>query len=458
MAENKITVHFLGAAGTVTGSKYLVEAFGKKLLIDCGMFQGLKALRLLNWEFPPVDVTEITAVILTHGHLDHTGYLPRLVKSGFSGRIYGTLPTLEITEIILRDSGKLQEEDAERANRHGYTKHKPAKPFYNLKDVEDTIPHFKAEPLDEWISIDRDIRFRYRYNGHIIGATYVEIEFGTKRFVFSGDIGREHDVLMRAPSRPEQADVLFIESTYGDRVHPVESAELKLAEVISRTVARAGTIIIPSFAVERAQSLMYILWQMQKKGQIPDVPIYMDSPMGKNVLEVFHKYHEWHKLPLAECTAMCEHIRLVETPKETKAIVEDYHPKIVIAGSGMATGGRVLAYLDKYLEDESATVLLVGYQAAGTRGRDMQEGKKEIRIHGIPKQVKAEIETLDGLSAHADQRELIDWMSGLQLAPQKIFIVHGEQKGAQGLQQKIKERYNWESVIPELFSIHELSL
>lgn len=458
MSSNKATIHFLGAAGTVTGSKYLIEALGKKILVDCGMFQGLKQLRLLNWEFPPVDITTIDAVLLTHGHLDHTGYLPKLVKSGFKGRIYGTLPTLEITEIILRDSGKLQEEDAERANRHGYTKHKPAKPFYDLKDVAETIPHFKAEPLDEWITLFDNWKFRYRYNGHIIGATFIEMDIAGKRFVFSGDIGREHDVLMRPPLKPDAADVLFIESTYGDRAHPQNNTENRLAEIINATVAKTGSIIIPSFAVERTQSLMYILWQMRLKNSIPDIPIYMDSPMGTSVLNVFHKYHEWHQLKPEDCDKMCALIHAVKTPKETKTIVDDYHPKIVIAGSGMATGGRVLAYLDKYLEDESSTVLLVGYQAAGTRGRDMQDGKPEIVIHGVPHKVKANIAMLEGLSAHADQAELIAWMSKLNKSPEKIFIVHGEAKGAQGLQNKIKETYNWESIIPELYSIHEVDL
>ncbi|HTL80449.1 MAG TPA: MBL fold metallo-hydrolase [Bacteroidia bacterium] len=458
MSTEKITINFLGAAGTVTGSKYLVQAFGKKLLVDCGMFQGLKKLRLLNWEFPPVNIHEIDAVLLTHGHLDHCGYLPKLVNAGFHGTIHGTLPTLEITEIILKDSAKIQEEDAERANRHGYTKHKPAKPFYDLKDVDETLPHFKAEPLDEWIHFDEGIKFRFRYNGHIIGATFIELEIGGKLLVFSGDIGREHDLLMRPPLRPSAADVLFIESTYGDRLHPSDKSDVRLAEVVNQTYARAGSIIIPSFAVERTQTLMFLLWQMVEKKTIPDLPIYMDSPMGTNVLEVFHKYHEWHKLPIEDCVKMCERIRLVKSPKETKTIVADYHPKIVIAGSGMATGGRVLAYLDKYLGDEMSTILLVGYQAEGTRGRDLLEGKQEIKLHGQMHKVKAHIEEIEGLSAHADQRELINWMSDLKKSPEKIFIVHGETKGANGLQAKIKERYGWESVIPELYSIYEIPL
>ncbi len=458
MAQDKLTIHFLGAAGTVTGSKYLIEVFGKKILIDCGMFQGLKKLRLLNWEFLPVNVREIDAVFLTHGHLDHCGYLPRLVKSGFKGRIFGTLPTLEIAEIILKDSAKIQEEDADRANRHGYTKHKPANPFYDMEDVEAMLPLFKAEPLDKWISFDEKIRFRFRYNGHIIGATFIEMEINEKLFVFSGDIGREKDLLMRSPDRPSAADVLLIESTYGDRLHDSEDAELKLVTIVNETFARAGTLIIPSFAVERIQSVMFMLWKMLEKKSIPEIPIYMDSPMGKNVLEVFQKYHDWHKIPIEDCIRMCERIRIVKTPKETKTIVNDYHPKIVIAGSGMATGGRVLAYLEKYLGDESSTVLLAGYQAVGTRGRDLAEGKSEIKLHGKFIKVKARIESIDGLSAHGDQRELLNWMSEIKKAPSKIYIVHGEAKAASTLQSKIKERFGWESSIPTLFSIDEMTV
>lgn len=452
MNSDNITVHFLGAASTVTGSKYLIETSDKKILVDCGLFQGLKKLRLLNWEFLPVNAHEIDSVLLTHGHLDHCGYLPKLVKSGFRGRIHGTLPTLEIAEIILRDSGKIHEEDAERANRHGYTKHKPAKPLYDLVDVEETIPHFKSEPPDEWISLDENIKFRFRYNGHIIGATFIELEIFGKRFVFSGDVGRQNDLLLRPPAQPEKADILFIESTYGDRLHVEDDIEEKLAEVISATIQRTGTIIVPSFAVERTQSLMYLLWLMREKKSIPEVPIYMDSPMANSVLEVFHKSQDWHKLRPEDCTKMCEYIHRVLSPKESKAIINDYHPKIVIAGSGMATGGRVLGYLEKYLGDENSTVLLAGYQSEGTRGRDMLDGKKEIKIHGKLLKVKARIETISGLSAHADQGELLDWMSNLT-NPEQIFIVHGESHGSVTLKDKIKERYGWNSTIPSLYSI-----
>lgn len=448
--NKKISLQFIGAAGTVTGSKILVEANGKKLLVDCGMFQGLKKLRLLNWEKLPVAAEEIDMVLLTHGHLDHCGFLPRLVKEGFRGTIHGTLPTLEIAEIILRDSATLQEEDAERANRHGYTRHKPARPLYDMRDVQRTVPHFKAEPPDAWISVDEQIRFRFRYNGHILGAAFIELEISGKRFVFSGDIGNEHDLLLRKPARPEQADVLIIESTYGDRMHPAADPAAQLAEIVNRTIARAGSVIIPGFAVERTQSLMFLLWKLQEQGRIPDVPVYMDSPMGSRVLNLFHVYRDWHKLHEDECEQMCKKIRLVKSVQETYSVIDDYHPKIVIAGSGMATGGRVLMYLKKYLGDELSTVLLAGYQAPGTRGSDLLDKKPEVKIHGSMYRVKAEISQIEGLSAHADQEELAGWMGKLEKAPGQIFLVHGEETGLLGLQKKIKEIYGWESRIPAL--------
>ncbi len=453
-----ITVHFLGAAGTVTGSKFLIEAFDKQIMVDCGMFQGLKELRLLNWEYPPIEPVEIDAVILTHAHLDHCGYLPKLVKAGFKGRIHGTLPTLEVAEIILRDSARIHEEDAERANRRGYTKHSPAKPLYDEKDVEQTLPHFKAEPLDTWLTIDDNIRFRFRYNGHIIGATFVELEISGKRLVFSGDVGRNLDLLMRSPQKPDEADVLFIESTYGNRIHPADHTKQELADVINRTIARAGSVIIPSFAVERTQSLMYLLWQLSEEGKIPNVPVYMDSPMGKNVLDVFIKYPEWHKLKPELCDSVCQRIHRVKTVQETKAIVEDYHPKIVIAGSGMATGGRVLAYLEKHLEDELSTILMVGFQAAGTRGRSLVEGEKQIKLHGKLLNVKAEVANIQSMSGHADQKELLDWVGEMKRKPGKIFIVHGEPDAAKAFQDKLKSELQLESYIPRLFEIVEIPL
>lgn len=453
----KIIIQFLGATGTVTGSKYLLKAFGKNILIDCGLFQGLKQLRLLNWDILPINANEIDMVLLTHGHLDHCGYLPRLIKSGYRKKILATAPTLEITKVILEDSARIQEEDTERANREGFSKHKPAKPLYDIKDVEKTLPHFSPQPLNKWIELFENISIRFRYNGHIIGATFIEMKIGNKLFVFSGDIGREKDLLMDPPQKPEQADVIFIESTYGNKTHP-ERAEAHLAEVINEAAQKQGTIIIPSFAVERTQLLMYLIWQLRKKNSIPNIPVYMDSPMGKNVLDIFHHNKEWHKLPPKECNEMCRDIVRVQTIQETMKLVKQKKIKIIIAGSGMATGGRVLTYLQNYLGDEKATILLVGYQAEGTRGRNLLEGASEIKIYGKYYPVKAKTVNIEGLSAHADQRELIKWLSKIKGKPKNIFIVHGEKEGAEGLKKKIKEVYNWDSEIPVLHQIKEIDL
>ncbi|HKR03263.1 MAG TPA: MBL fold metallo-hydrolase [Bacteroidia bacterium] len=453
----KITIQFLGAAGTVTGSKYLLKAFGKNILVDCGLFQGLEQLRLMNWDELPFSSSEIDAVLLTHGHLDHCGYLPRLVKSGFNKNILATEPTLEITKVILEDSARIQEEDAERANREGFSKHKPAKPLYDSKDVERTLPHFSAQPLDKWIDLFENIYIRFRYNGHIIGATFIEMKIGNKLFVFSGDIGRENDLLMYPPQKPEQADVLFIESTYGNKLHQ-ENAEAHLAQVINEAAQRHGTIIIPSFAVERTQLLMYLLWQLRKKNMIPDIPLYMDSPMGKNVLDIFHHNKEWHKLPIEDCNEMCKGIIRVQTIQDTMKLARQKNSKIIIAGSGMASGGRVLTYFQNYLGDENATILLVGYQAEGTRGRSLLDGASEIKLYGKYYPIKARTVNIEGLSAHADQRELIDWLSNIKNKPDNIFIVHGEKEGAEGLKNKIKEVYQWDCEIPELYQMKEINL
>lgn len=447
--KNKITIQFLGAAGTVTGSKHLIEALGKKILIDCGMFQGLKKLRQLNWEPLSVNPETIDVVLLTHGHLDHVGYLPKLVKAGFSGKIIGTAPTLEIAKVILEDSAKIQEEDAAYANKKGYSKHKKAQPLYNLKDVTKTLPHFEEQPLDKWISLFDKVSYRFRYNGHIIGATFIEMDIAGKRFVFSGDIGKDNDVLLRNPEKPDRADVLFIESTYGDRLHPI-NPEGQLADVINNAAKKDGTIIIPSFAVERTQSMMYLLWQLKKKKQIPNIPIYMDSPMGRNVLEIFHNNTEWHKLPSNDCAEMCKAITRIKTVQETQTLIEDQSPKIVIAGSGMASGGRVLGYFQKYLSDPKATILLVGFQAEGTRGRQLLEGVPEIKLYGEYYKVKAKIENIQGLSAHADQKGLLDWLSNIKSKPERVFIVHGESQAADVFRVKLKDVYGWDAEIAEL--------
>jgi metallo-beta-lactamase family protein len=443
-----ITIRFLGAAGTVTGSKTVVEAFGKKIMVDCGMFQGLKELRLLNWQELPLKASEIDFVLLTHGHLDHTGYLPGLVKSGFKGKIYGTSPTLAIARIILEDSARIQEEDADRANKEKFTKHNPALPLYTLEDVKHTLPLFEAVSLKEPLRLSEHIVARFRYNGHILGAAFIELKVGEKMLVFSGDIGRENDPLMFPAEKPSMADILFMESTYGDRLHP-GNTEQELCELLNTAISKGGTIIIPSFAVERTQALMLMVWNLQKKNKISHIPVYMDSPMGRNVFELFIEFPEWHTLSIADCRKLLTQIRIVETMKDTLRVAADKTPKIVIAGSGMASGGRVLTYFQFYLDDPNATILLAGYQAEGTRGRKLLDGEKSLKIFGKYKNVKARIGNIEGLSAHADQGELIRWLDKLQQAPGEIFIVHGEKTGAEALKQKIAAVYGWNSTIPQ---------
>jgi metallo-beta-lactamase family protein len=457
--RKEVNIHFLGAAGTVTGSKFLLEFSGKKILIDCGMFQGVKKLRELNWQQLPVISSEVDLVLLTHGHLDHCGFLPRLVNMGFSGEIWGTAPTMEVAEIILLDSAKIQEEDADRANKEGFTKHTPANPLYKIDDVEKTVSRFKTQPEGVWIEADEGLSIRFRYNGHILGATFIELDIFGTRFVFSGDIGRKNDLLLRDPEKPDKADFLFIESTYGGRLHPKEDMTEKLADVINETIEKGGTLIIPSFAVERAQLLMFMIWQLHVRGKIPSgLPVILDSPMGVNALTIFKKHHEWHKLNDQECESMCSRVHPVQSFKETWEIIDNPQPKVIIAGSGMVTGGRVLTYLQQYIGRPETTVMLAGYQAEGTRGRHLLEGASELKFYGKYYPVKARIEYLQGLSGHADQTELIEWVSNIRTPPEKIYILHGEPQSADMLRLKLKEIYNWEAAVPDLFEIAGLNL
>ena len=454
--DNFAKINFLGAAGVVTGSKFLIETSERNIMIDCGMFQGLKELRLLNWTNLPIDVKAIDIVLLTHGHLDHVGYLPRLLKQGFTGKIVGTAPTIAIAEIILKDSAKIHEEEAEKANKENYSKHNPALPFYTVKDAEETIKLFEIQVPDKWINLSEHISYRFQYNGHIIGATFIELDINSKRFVFSGDIGRCNDYLLNDPKRPEWADFLFIESTYGNKLHPQEDVEEKLTTIIHNTLQKKGNLIIPSFAVERLQTLMFILWQLYKKNKIPNIPIFIDSPMGNNVLSVFKRFPQWHKLSDTDYKEMCNHVNIVESYKETWETIDDKRPKIVIAGSGMVTGGRVLTYLKQLIDEPSTTVLLVGYQAEGTRGRLLLDGVHEIRFFGKYYPVKATIERIESLSAHADQNDLINWMSSIKNIPEKVYLIHGEPTALDAFRVKIQDIHNWNVMIPKLTDVEKV--
>ncbi|MDO6518656.1 MBL fold metallo-hydrolase RNA specificity domain-containing protein [Zobellia uliginosa] len=453
---NKVKIHFLGASGTVTGSKFYLETPELNVMVDCGMYQGLKELRQLNWEPVPIDASKIDVVLLTHGHLDHTGYLPRLVMEGFRGKIIATPPTLAITEIILLDSAKIHEEEAERANKEGYSKHHPAKPFYSIREAERAISLFSYGEKDQWISLSEHLRLRFKYNGHIIGATFIELEIFGKLFVFSGDIGREHDILLAPPEHPKWADYLFVESTYGNKLHPQEDVEEILVDLVTETINQRGNLIIPSFAVERLQSLMYVLWQLFKKNRIPNIPIFIDSPMGNNVLSVFERFPEWHKLSSKEYQSMCKHFNIISSYADTWKTIDDPRPKIVIAGSGMVTGGRVLTYLKQLMRHSSTTVLLVGYQAEGTRGRQLLEGAYELKLFGKYYPVKSKIRHLESLSAHADQKELLHWMEDIKNIPETVFLIHGEPTALDAFRVKIGDVHNWHVHIPKLNETKEI--
>lgn len=449
-------IYFLGAAETVTGSKFLLQQEKQNILIDCGLFQGIKKLRNLNWDYLPIDPKKIDFIVLTHGHLDHVGYLPKLIKQGFKGAVYGSAPTLDVAEIILKDSAKIQEEEAKRANKEGYSSHHPAEPLYTLEDAYKAIEHFNPLSINQWHSFAQGTKVRLQCIGHILGATFVEIHFNEKRFVFSGDIGRKEDDLMYPPKKPEFADYIITESTYGGRIHPKDDISKKLKTIIMDTIYKEGTLLIPSFAVERTQTLMLLLWKLMNSNAIPKIPMYLDSPMGANVLQLFSKHIDWHKLDQQTCDKMCDSFHIVSDFKETQKIIENKQSKIVIAGSGMITGGRILSYLQTYLELKETSILLVGYQAEGTRGRSLLEGCDELKVYGNYYKVKADIYNESSLSAHADQSEIIDWLSDIQNTPEKVFILHGEPHSADALRLKIKDQYQWNVEIPELYSIHEV--
>jgi metallo-beta-lactamase family protein len=449
--ENALSIRFLGAAGTVTGSKYLVEGYGKKILIDCGLFQGVKQLRLLNREPLPIEPSSIDAVILTHAHLDHTGYLPVLVKNGFAGRIFATPPTAALTELILRDSAVLQEEEADLANEGSYSHHAPALPLYTPDDVERALLQLVVRDDGKWIQVDEGIRFRYRRNGHILGAAFVELNWRDTLLVFSGDVGRPESLLLPPPEQPEEADILVVESTYGDRLHVDEQPEDKIARIVNDTYSRGGSVIIPSFAVGRAQELMILLNRLRHKSAIPDVPVLLDSPMGIEATEILRRFPDWHVLPEDEEQDMWKDVTMIRRYRDTLDVLRKKGSCIVIAGSGMVTGGRVLSYLEKYLEDRRSSVLLAGYQAEGTRGRQMLDGAHEVKIRGKYYRVYAELHSLQSLSAHADQAELLHWMSGLHRAPAQVFIVHGEAQAADTLRVKIQSTLGWNAQVPVLY-------
>ncbi|MER2998812.1 MBL fold metallo-hydrolase [Pontibacter populi] len=445
-----IQLTFLGGAGTVTGSKILLKTAKNQILIDCGLFQGLKQLRLLNWQKPAIKLEELDAIILTHGHLDHCGYLPVLVKNGFDGPIYATEPTRDVTRIILNDSARIQMEDAEEANRGGYSIHHPAKPLYNLDDVARTMPLFDTHNYGEWVIINEDFKFCFRNSGHILGSAIVELKCQGRTFLFSGDIGQRQPLLMDPPVRLREADYVIMESTYGDRLHSEISPYTELTEVVNHTYDKGGVLVIPSFAVERAQELLLLLNTLKEDKSIPPIPVYLDTPMGIDVSDLYLHYHDWHNLTRAECETMMRNVHIIRKFEHTQHVLDTHGPKIVIAGSGMVTGGRVLYYLERLLGDSKNTVLLVGFQAPGTRGSLLSSGADELKIHGAYYKVRAEVRQISSMSAHGDRDDLLWWLQSFKHTPLQVFLNHGEAQASEALRMEIKDKLKFPVTIAQM--------
>ena len=442
----KIT--FLGAVEEVTGSKYCVENGDTKILVDCGMFQGDKKVRARNWDVFPLEASSIDAVVLTHAHIDHTGYIPVLIKKGFRGKIYCSKATYELCAILLLDAAFLQEEDARKINEAGCSEHCPALPLYTVADAQNSLTFFQVVDYDKNLSIG-SLRCTLIRSGHILGSAFVIVSDGKKTLTFSGDLGRPNDLIMKAPTHLKSTDFLVIESTYGDRIHQEEDPVKVLGEVINKTVAKGGVLIIPSFAVGRAQTLLYCLYQLKEKKVIPDIPIFLDSPMAISVTNLFCNFKDEHTLSPRSCTDVFGIATYTRTVEESEHIDSLKHSEVIIAGSGMANGGRVLDHFKHFISHAKNTVLFVGYQAHGTIGRFLVDGEKKINIRGKTYPVKAEIKTMNSLSAHADSAEILQWLGYFEKSPQKVFVTHGEIEAAQALKEKIEERFGWSVVIPK---------
>lgn len=453
-----VRLTFLGAAGTVTGSKYLLSIGDHEYLIDCGLFQGSHETRERNWQPLPLDLHRLRAVVLTHAHIDHTGYVPRLVQQGYRGPVYASEPTIALLGLLLPDSGHLQEEEAEYANRKRYSRHQPALPLYTAEQAELALKSLAPLPVDERVEIDERLAVTLHRAGHILGSAIVECEVsdGDERLtiVFSGDLGRYGQPVMRDPASLARADYLVIESTYGDRRHGEEAVDDRLAAVVTATAHRGGMVIIPAFAVGRAQEVLYHLRRLEDAGRIPALPVYIDSPMAVDATDLYCKFGDEHNLSVSllmdqeRCPLRCHETHFLRTVDQSKQLNGRQEPAIVISASGMCSGGRVVHHLKHRLPDPRNTVLIVGYQAAGTRGRALVEGARYVQIHGTHVPVRAHVEVIDGLSAHADQDDLQRWLDGFESPPTRTFVVHGEPAASETLTALIGRRARWEAVAP----------
>lgn len=437
--NNQLSLKFLGGAGTVTGSKTLVNFNNQKILVDCGLFQGVKSLRKQNWaDFD--EASEISDVILTHAHLDHCGYLPKLVKQGFTGAIHCTPVTARLAEIILLDSAKIQEEDAEQANRKHYSKHNPAKPLYTSKDVHKCLQQFQPHEYGEWMVAGPDLRFQFIANGHIPGSGMVELHAGEKVIIFSGDLGRLKPLIMPKPKNLPPCELLILESTYGDRLHSTLDPFEQLGDAINKAHRRKGQVLIPSFAVERSQEIIYLLLKLMHERKIPKQKIYLDSPMAAAVTEVLIGFYDFLRDPELHHILMNQ-LEVVSDHRASRTIVNMMEPKIVIAGSGMITGGRILHHLEAHISDPKTMVILPGFQALGTRGHSLANSTTEVKFFGKYHAVKAEIIQLGGLSAHADREEIVEWLKMAEQLPGRIVLNHGEPHASDSLRVKLEHEF-----------------
>jgi metallo-beta-lactamase family protein len=443
---------FLGAARTVTGSKYLLDVDGRRLLIDCGLFQGLKDLRLRNWSPLPIFPDTIDAVVLTHAHIDHTGWLPRLIAQGFKGPVYCTGGTHDLCKLVLPDAAHLQEEDAKFANKRGFSKHSPALPLYTKEDAAEALSRFAPQPFRKKIKVVEGIEVEFINAGHLLGSSYVLVTRADKsggRILFGGDLGRYTRPILPDPSPGVEADALLVESTYGDRLHPPEDDGATLARIVHETMARRGKVIIPAFAIGRVEELLYWLFKLEDEGRLPRLPIYVDSPMALKGIEYYDSRTDELDKDIVAMRRKLPRFTSVNTAMESKALVENDNPCIIIASSGMATGGRVVHHLFAGLPDRRNTVLFVGYQAAGTRGRQLEDGAQYVKMFGQHVPVHARIERIDGMSSHADAGEIIRWLRTFPRAPQTTYLVHGEVAAQEALKERIARELGWNVEIPK---------
>jgi metallo-beta-lactamase family protein len=451
------TLRFLGATGTVTGSKFLLEVGKRRLLVDCGLFQGYKQLRQRNWRALPLDVATLDRVLLTHAHIDHSGYLPRLAAQGFEGPVHCTRATHALCRHLLPDSGFIHEKDAEFANRHGFSKHRPARPLYTRADAEHCLEQFSDVDFGRALDFGDGLEATWRRAGHILGAASIVVAAGGRRLLFSGDLGHGTNPIVRPPEPMPDVDVLVVESTYGNRRRDPCDPEDEIADIVARTAARGGTVIVPAFAVGRTQLLLYYLERLQRSGRIPPLPIYLDSPLAINATRVFEDHPDDHRLTREQAEAVCSLPRFVRDPEESKGLDHDPRPKIVIAGSGMATGGRVLHHLKFYAPHQRHTILFAGYQAPGTRGQALVDGAGQVKIHGSYWPVRAEVCNLDMLSAHADADEIMAWLKTAPKPPAQVYVVHGEPDAADALRLRIAEELGWPVQVPEYNQAYPLT-